>query len=144
MWFQFPIGQDAISVERQMFTSEWTSEEGTHFFRAPGHFTERLVREGGCVPFLKPPVGIPDDLPDITFIEPQKDGSGNRVQILESLLSDEKSTSSSLRAELAAKLHENDALKLQVHELSEKINELEEKVSDDDDTGLVTVSKKGR
>ncbi len=145
MWFQFPTGQDAISVERQMFTSEWKNEEGVHFFRAPGHFSGKLTKEGGCKLLIAPPLGVPKDLPDMPAIQmPQADGADEKLLSLQASLSDERSTSSSLRAELAAKLHENDSLKLQVHELSERINELEEKISDDDDSGLITLPKKGR
>jgi len=128
-----------------MFTSEWKNEEGVHFFRAPNHFSTKLTKEGGCKLLIKPPPGVPKDLPDLPMMrEPQVDGTDEKVLSLQASLSDERSTSSSLRAELAARLHENDALKLQVHELTEKINELEEKISDEDGTGLVTIPRKGK
>ncbi len=131
MWFAFPHGLDAVSVEQQVFVAEWTNETGDNFFRAPKHFSSRLEREAGCRPLALPPAGVPANLPDVIFAEPKIDGTNEQIASLKALLSDEKSTSSALRAQLGAVMHENDRLKLQVHELTEENLELKDQADDE-------------
>lgn len=130
MWFKFAPNEGSISIERMMFATEWTNAEGENFFRAPEHFREKLVKEGGCQVITGNPPGVPNNLPEITFQENQKDSSDEMLAIKQEL-SMEKSASSSLRAELGSTMHERDQLKLQVHELTEKVLELETKIEDE-------------
>lgn len=131
MWFQFAPNEDSISVDRMAFVAEWSSKEG-NFFRAPAHFKDKLVLEGGCKALGGAPEGVPDTLPDLVFAEKPQDNASDLLA-LKQQLSMEKSATSALRAELGATLHERDQLKLQVHELSEKILELETKIEDDEE-----------
>jgi hypothetical protein len=131
MWFQFAPGEDAVSIERQMFKSEYKNKQGEAFFRAPNHFAEKLAREAGCKLLGSPPDGAPENLPDFPILREQIDSTDARVLVLQSELSSERASTSALRAELAAVLHERDALLLQVHELSEELNEIKERHEDE-------------
>lgn len=130
MWFQFPPNENTISIDQMVFQTEWTNKNGDNFFRAPNHFTGKLVQEGGCKALVVPPSGAPKNLPEVTFPDPPQDFSRDMIT-LKDQLSKEKSASSALRAELGATLHERDSLKLQVHELNEKVIELEARIEDE-------------
>jgi hypothetical protein len=130
MWFQFAKGENLISIERQVFVSEWVDKEGNSFFRAPDHFASKLGRDGGCKVLVHPPYGVPDDLPDPNFQEQPQDNVDKSLALKQEL-SEEKSANSALRANWSAVAHENDQLKLQIHELTEKINELEARIDDE-------------
>jgi len=129
MWFQFPENEEIISVERQTFITEYTNNNGDRFFRAPDHFREKLVRDGGCKALIIPPEGVPDNLPPLAFPETAP-GADDKVLMIQQELSNERSTSTALRAELGAALHERDQLRFQVHELTEELNDLKEKMED--------------
>lgn len=129
MWFQFAQNESSLSIDRMVFRAEYSTKDGD-FFRAPDHFKTKLTSEGGCKALVQPPLGAPDNLPEMAIPEQPRD-YGGEVLALRGELSQEKSTSSALRAELGATLHERDQLKLQVHELTEKILELETKIQDE-------------
>ena len=128
MWFQFPQDQHIISVERQVFVPEYTDDGGREYFRAPNHFKDKLVAHGECVALGGRPVGVPDDLPDFTIPNVVQE---DQLLAMKQELSDERSTSSALRAELAASLHERDTLALQVHELTEEVEALKSRMADE-------------
>jgi len=71
MWFSFPPGYEAISVEQQQFNVEITDTAGVGYFRAPDHFaTKILALQGFAV--ATPPEGAPEDLPRM---DPLRDGA---------------------------------------------------------------------
>lgn len=131
MWFQFAKGEDALSVDRQLFKTEYKNGNGESFFRAPAHFRDKLVIEGGCKALTLPPAGAPDNLPELSIPDPQIAANNEAILAMKAELSSEKTVSSALRAELSAVLHERDGLKLQVHELTESMNELKARMEDE-------------
>lgn len=129
MWFQFASGEEILSIERQIFIPEYSAPAG-NFFRAPDHFKDKLVREGGCKALGAPPEGVPDNLPDVKFYEPKLDTTSSAILDLKQALSDERSNSSAMRAEMAAALHERDMALLKIHEMAEEIISLKSKLED--------------
>lgn len=60
MWFRFPKGHGAISIEQQEFKAEVTDADGYSYFRAPNHFAPRILALGNFA-VLDPPEQDPDD-----------------------------------------------------------------------------------
>ena len=71
MWFAFPEGTDAITVQLQEFHVEAKDEQGREYFRAPDHFAAIILDLPGFKT-AKPPEGSPADLP---LADPLRDGA---------------------------------------------------------------------
>ena len=135
MWFKFPEGTTAISVQQQNFRPEFKDESGRDLFRAPAHFASDILRNRGFEALGSAPEGAPEDL---VAPDPLRDGvildMGARVAGLEAELSNERTNTSALRAELGAALHERDLLKLKLHEVTQELetlkSEAEEKLEE--------------
>lgn len=132
MWFQFPEGSNAITVQQQSFKSEAKDVEGREYFRAPEHFADIILGIAGFS--IKEP---PDcDLPDLPQADPLRDGA---IGDLAKKLDVEQETSRRLREDLNSLSAEFFALKAErdklnttleaeqrrVAALEERLNELE-------------------
>jgi hypothetical protein len=72
VWFRFPKGSDRVTVECQPFVVEALDDEGNAYFRAPDHFSTRILAISGFALVEKPPEGAPPDLPRA---DPLRDGA---------------------------------------------------------------------
>lgn len=143
-WIKCPPGVGAITVERQHFSTEATDEEGRAYFRVPDHFCPSVMSTGLGFAISDPPAGT--DLPDLPQADPLRDGAIaeglQKVQALEAQVTDQNMELGALRARLAETLHERDALKLEVHELTQRVTELEEEAEELREAAPAGVRKK--
>jgi hypothetical protein len=96
MWFRFPKGCERISIERQEFATEIHDENGFGYFRAPDHFSARILEINGFSLAGKLPEGAPADLPKS---DPLRD---NAITALTNTIEALKIETQSLRTDLAA------------------------------------------
>ena len=71
MWFRFPKGTEAISVEQQEFRSVCKDPEGFDYFQAPEHFAPRILDIKGFMTAQRP-ANAPDEVQDMN---PKRDGA---------------------------------------------------------------------
>lgn len=71
MWFSFPPGCEAISIEQQQFNIEMLGDNNIGYFRAPDHFATKILALNGFA-VANPPEGAPEDLPRT---DPLRDGA---------------------------------------------------------------------
>ena len=139
MWFSFPPGCGAISVERQEFVAEWTDDNGKGYFRAPDHFAPRILAIQGFS-VVETPDGAPADLPkadplrDSAIAELTGTAQAQRDEI-QNLRSDLQAAT----ARVAALSNEKTDLVTKLAVAEAKIHELEEEI---EDRPAVEVTKK--
>jgi hypothetical protein len=105
MWFRFPEGVGAISVEGQEFIPEVRDSAGRNYFRAPDHFAPKILGEQDFV------AATPEtDLPDLPQADPDRDSA---IVLLQTQVS-------SLTMERDGLAAENASLKLQLEELQKE------------------------
>lgn len=125
MWFRFPLGHTAISIEQQEFKAEAKDASGFEYFRAPNHFAPKILSLGGYA-VVDPPEQGPDDDKERT----DKDQAiGTLSQELEAAQEEAKNLRENLNAlsaEHIALTNERDGLAQKVADLTHKLTELEE------------------
>lgn len=121
MWFRFPKGAEAVTVERQQFNVEYKDKDGS-YFRAPSHFTTQILRHTGFVAVGEMPPGAPEDLP---MSNPATDTTINELtQTVEA----QKAQLASLQTDINSAQAENTALKNSNVELNKQIDEMEDEI----------------
>lgn len=119
MWFQFPEGTTALSVQQQEFCIEAVDKDGRGYFRAPDHFAGIILDQPGFRSAIAPE-GAPEDLP---VADPLHDNTITQLSAQVDTLRFENSNFRAIIAELSA---ERDDLKLKLFESQARVNELEE------------------
>ena len=71
MWFRMPEGCGGITVEQQEFSIEFKDANGVCYFRAPDHFSPRILSMSGFAS-VDQPEGALADLPKA---DPLRDGA---------------------------------------------------------------------
>lgn len=71
MWFVMPKGCESITVEQQAFGVEFRDKNGKCYFRAPDHFSTRILAISGF-DVVEQPEGALADLPKA---DPLRDGA---------------------------------------------------------------------
>lgn len=119
MWFKFPKGCDAVSVERQSFRSEATDAEGRGYFRAPPHFAARILAMNlGFVADVSPPEGSPADFPKE---DPLRDGAIAELTKANEAL---RLEIAALRSDLEAERAKSRAIATERNDFADKISKL--------------------
>jgi len=134
MWFKFPAGCDRISIERQEFAVEVKDEDGEGYFRAPDHFSARILELKGFSVATTLPEGSPADLPKP---DPLRD---NAITALTNTVEALKLEAQNLRTDLSVSMAkvrtlENEKAMLEVA-LKEVTNKLAELQEDDEEETL--------
>lgn len=130
MWFSLPKGTTGLTVEQQQFSQEITDKDGVSYFRAPDHFSPRILALPGFA-LAEPPDGAPADLPKS---DPLRDGA---ISELTQTLAAQKIEIQNLRSDLNAahasvtSLHNaKTALEQKLRESTDKIEDLQEQLED--------------
>ena len=71
MWFKFPEGASAITVQQQGFIVEFTDEQGREYFRAPDHFSTTIL----SIPGFALAMDLKDAPADLPKADPLRDGA---------------------------------------------------------------------
>jgi septal ring factor EnvC (AmiA/AmiB activator) len=129
VWFAFPNGTSSISVERQEFYPEVTTENGTCYFRAPEHFAPRILAITGFT--IADAKGLPEDLPKS---DPLRDSAIAELSITAEAQRNEiqnlRSDMASLQAKLAALTNENANLTDAIQKKDIELENLREEIED--------------
>jgi hypothetical protein len=123
MWYKFPKGLSGISVERQTFAPEFEDAEGNQYFRAPAHFSNKILGMGmGFTEVPVAPEGAPEDFPDIPPTQNQDlSAAVARASAFENDIQTLRTENSALNAKLGAAMHELEETKLKLHETATKL-----------------------
>ena len=132
MWFRFPKGAERITIERQEFASEWTDAEGWNYFRAPAHFSPRILGLGAGFIVVADPKDMPADLPRE---DPERDNAIVALTAQLTARDDEiagmRSDLIALRSELAARSAEVANLKTDLANARVEIQNLKDEKEDE-------------
>jgi hypothetical protein len=140
MWFKFPEGTEAITVQQQSFSVEARDNDGNGYFRAPDHFAAIILDLPGFTHKV-PPEGS-TDLADLSPFDPVKDSN---VQMLAAKNEALKLENDGLRAAHAEISAERDGLKLKLYEAEQEIERLKNpEIQASQDSLVETVGKSGK
>ena len=130
MWFSMPKGCGGITVEHMEFVPEVTDAEGTAYFRAPDHFSTRILGINGFK-VAQPPEGAPEDLPRA---DPLRDGAiaelTHTLAARDTEVQNLRSDLLAANAKITALMHENEQLLIKLNEANGKVLDFEEQIED--------------
>lgn len=130
MWFKFPVGVTAISVQQQQFVAEHTDEDGGLYFRAPDHFAPLILalKDFGIA---SQPKGAPPDLdPNDRVKSDAISQLGGTVTQLQRELADSQAGLIAVNRDLQTKTAELAQANGIVNQLTARIKELEEELEE--------------
>jgi len=149
MWFKFPKGCDSISVDRQVFKTEYENESGK-FFRAPDHFAPKILSIGMGFEIVAQPEGAMEDLPKQ---DPARDNTIGQMAIeaegLKAELQGVREDLQASNAKIIALVADKEKLSVQLQDALHKINMLEEQIEElghapKEDDIMATIEKKNQ
>ena len=127
MWFKFPKGVEKISIERLEFGVDATDHEGGNYFRAPDHFSSRILALPGFVFVAQPPDGAPADLTKTNSLQEVAISDLTKIiGILKLQVQNLTADLGAASAQAQALTTQNIKLTKQLEEANAKIEELED------------------
>lgn len=131
MWFSMPKGCSGITVERQEFDAEVISNEGVSYFRAPDHFSPRILAIPGFN-MAEPPEG--HGIEDLPKADPARD---NAIVELTQTVAAQKTEIKDLRedlgvasARITALSNDNGDLTAKLSKVTDELLTLQEEIED--------------
>ena len=124
MWFQYPKGTTAISVNLHEYGVDFRDPDGVEYFRAPEHFAPTILGLPGFRQ-VGAPKGAPPDLPPEPA--PRPEARDEIHETLRSQVAELQIAMENLKGVLTVTSAERDDLKLKLHEAQTRIDELEDR-----------------
>jgi peptidoglycan hydrolase CwlO-like protein len=123
MWFQFPEGVSAISVQLQDFSAQAADENGREYFHAPDHFAPLILDLPGFIA-KKPPDA------DKIQIPMESRSSDDALVRVASQVEAFKLENGNLRSTIAELSAQRDDLKVENNNLKGEVSQLKEEIEE--------------